>query len=101
MSTKKKYGSKEFEKDFGPITFAKLLMSYRLAEELTQDQLGEKLGGLSRGIICDYEKGRRIPTPEKAAEMAISLDQIDSYWVQIAIQDYLRQHQLNYKVKLA
>lgn len=97
----KKYGTKEMEKEFGPITFAKLLLSYRLGAELTQDELGEKLGGLSRGIICDYEKGRRIPSPEKAAEIARCLKQLESYWVQVALQDYFREHELNFKVKLA
>jgi len=99
--TTKKYGTKELEKDFGPVTFAKLLLTYRLTEEISQEDLGKKLGGLSRGVICDYEKGRRTPSPEKAAEIANALGEIESYWVQIALQDYLREHNLNYKVKLA
>ena len=97
----KKYGVKELEKERGPVTFAKLIHSYRLAEGMTQEDLGEKLGGLSRGVICDYEKGRRIPTAEKAAEIAQLLGEIESYWIQVALQDYLREHELNYKVKLA
>lgn len=101
MSTNKKYTTKEMEKDFGQITFAKLLYTYRITEELSQRELGDKLGGLSRGIICDYERGRRIPTPEKAAEIARLLGEIESYWVQIAIQDYLNEHDLDYEVKLA
>ena len=101
MTTKKKYGTKEMAKDYGPVTFAKLLHTYRVTEELTQGELGEKIGGLSRGIICDYENGRRIPSPAKAAEIAGALGEIESYWVQTTIQDYLRQYDLNYKVKLA
>ena len=101
MSTKKKYGTKELEKDYGAITFAKLLYTYRITAELTQSELGEKIGGLGKGIICDYENGRRIPSPAKAAEIANALGEIKSYWVQVAIQDYLRQYNLNYKVKLA
>lgn len=97
----KKFGTKELLKSRGPVTFAKLLHTYRMTEELTQDELGEKLGGLSRGVICDYEKGRRIPSPEKAAEIANLLGEIEHYWVQVAMQDYLREHDLNYKVKLA
>ncbi len=45
---------------------------------MSQENLGEKLGGLSRGIICDYEKGRRIPSVEKAAAIAKSLGEIES-----------------------
>ena len=101
MGTKRKYGTKEMAKDYGPVTFAKLLNTYRVTEGLTQSELGEKIGDLSRGIICDYENGRRIPSPAKAAEIAAALGEIGSYWVQISIQDYLRQYDLNYKVKLA
>ena len=68
MTTKRRYGTKELEKDFGPVTFAKLLHTYRFTEELTQNELGKKIGGLSRGIICDYENGRRIPSPAKALD---------------------------------
>lgn len=99
--TTKKFGTKDLAKQRGPITFAKLLLTYRLTEELSQEDLGKFLGGLSRGIICDYEKGRRIPSPEKAAEIANALGEIESYWVEIALQDYLREQNLDYKVKLA
>ena len=68
--------------------------TYRITTELTQGELGEKIGGLSRGIICDYENGRRIPSPAKAAEIAEALDEIESYWVQVAVQDFLRQYNL-------
>ena len=99
--TTKHFGTKELEKIRGPITFAKLIHTYRLTEELSQDELGARLGGLSRGVICDYEKGRRIPSPEKAAEIARLLGEIEHYWVQTALQDYLRKHDLDYEVQLA
>ncbi len=101
MTIKQKYGTKELEKDYGAVTFAKLLNTYRITAELTQTEFGKKLGGLSRRVICDYENGRRIPSPAKAGEMARALGEIQSYWVQIAIQDYLRQYNLNYTVSLA
>lgn len=37
----------------------------------------------------------------KAAEIAEALGEIESYWVQVAVQDYLRQYDLDYIVKLA
>ena len=85
MTTKRRYGTKELEKGYGPVTFAKLLHTYRVTEELTQNELGKKIGGLSLGIICDYENGRRIPSPAKAAEIADTLGEIESYWVQVAV----------------
>ena len=44
MTTKRKYGTKEMAKDYGPVTFAKLLHTYRVTEGLTQSELGEKIG---------------------------------------------------------
>ena len=101
MTIKYRYGTKEMERDYGPITFAKLLYTYRVTAELTQSELGKKLGGLSRSAIGDYENGRRLPSPAKVAEMATILNELKSYWVEVVIQDYLRQYNLDYKVKLA
>ncbi len=101
MTIKCRYGTKEMESDYGPVTFAKLLYTYRATAELTQAEMGKKLGGLSRRAIGDYENGRRLPSPAQVAEMATALNELKSYWVEVVVQDYLRQHDLDYKVKLA
>ena len=101
MTIKYRYGTKELGKDYGPVTFAKLLYVYRVTAELTQAELGKNLGGLNRAVISDYENGRRLPSPAKVAEIATTLNELKSYWVLVAVQDYLRQYNLDYKVKLA
>jgi transcriptional regulator with XRE-family HTH domain len=101
MSTKKiKYGLKELQNDFGPLTFGKLIEAYRLAEELSQKDFAKVLG-ISPASLCDLEKGRRIPTPERAASIAKKLKEPESYWVQLAIQDHLDEVGLKLKVSVA
>ena len=43
MSTKVKYGTKKLEKEYGVLTFAELLLSHRLGEELTQTEMADIL----------------------------------------------------------
>ncbi|WPU65808.1 helix-turn-helix transcriptional regulator [Peredibacter starrii] len=102
MTTKRKikYGSKELEKDFGRLTFGKLLEAYRLADELSQKEFA-KILGISQASLCDLEKGRRIPSPERAALIACKLKEPESYWVQLALQDQLNHVGLNLKVSVA
>jgi len=92
-----KYGLKNLRKDRGNVTFAKLLHSYRESEGLSQVELATKLG-LSKGNICDFEKGRKIPSPAKAEAMAINLGDLPAYWVEVTIQDLLAQDELDYFV---
>lgn len=101
MSTKKiKYGIKELKLDFGPLTFGKLIEAYRLAEELSQKEFS-KILEISPASLCDLEKGRRIPSPERAASIARKLKEPESYWVQLAIQDHLDQAGIKLKVSVA
>lgn len=90
---------KDVEKIRGPMTFAKLLHSFRVTQNFTQEELANKLG-LSKGNICDYEKGRKIPTPAYAEKIAKKLGEIPAYWVEIAIQDMLRENKLLYLVNI-
>jgi transcriptional regulator with XRE-family HTH domain len=101
MSTKYiKYGLKELEKDFGTLTFGKLIEAYRLAESLSQKDFA-KLLGISQASLCDLEKGRRIPSVERASKIAKRLKEPASYWVQLAIQDHLNQAGLKLRVSVA
>lgn len=98
MSTKK-YGVKEVEEEFGELTFADLLLSHRLGEELSQTEMA-KLLGISKQSLCDLEKGRRIPSPSRAVSIAEKLGMIPESFVQLALQDQLRKESLNYKVRI-
>ena len=99
MNTKT-YGTKEMRKNFGPITFGKALESHRKCEELSQKEFAKALG-ISSSSLCNLEKGRRIPTPRRAAKIARIIGEPESYWIQLSFQDTLQQNNLNFKVYVA
>jgi len=51
------------------MTFAEKLKKLRVAASLSREQLAEA-SGLSRGVIRDYEQGKRKPTLESAIKLA-------------------------------
>lgn len=97
---KKKYDLKELERDFGPITFGKLIRAYRMADDLSQNEFSEKLG-ISSSSLRNIEKGRKIPAPKQASLIARKLKEPESYWVQLALQDQLNHIGLKLKVSVA
>jgi transcriptional regulator with XRE-family HTH domain len=100
MTTKKiKYGLKELIRDYGPLTFAGLIESHRLCEEMSQKDFAKKLG-IAPSTLCDLEKGRKIPTPKRAAAIAKKLGMFEMTWITAALQDELRANKMNYIVKL-
>ena len=95
MSIKKKiFGVKEFKKKFGELTFATLLESHRLCEELSQKEFSRILG-ISPSSLCDMEKGRKIPSPIRAFKIASLLGVSKRLWVEIALQDQLKKEGLD------
>ena len=99
MATKE-YGSKELERDFGPLTFGKALCAHRKCEEISQKEFAVKLG-ISAQSLCDIEKGRKIPSPGRAAKIAKQIGHPEDYWIQLTFQDTLRKQQLDYIVSVA
>lgn len=71
-SKKAKYRLKDLEKEFGALTFGKLLEAHRLAEEISQVEMA-KILKLSRQKLNDFEHGRRFPSLRMAAEVAEEL----------------------------
>lgn len=100
MNTNNKYGLKELEKEHGPLTFGDALESYRLGEEISQAEMAKKIG-ISPQSLCDIEKGRRIPTPKRAARIARVIGEPEIFWVKLALQDELRKENLNFNVSLS
>lgn len=92
--------SKLLEKKFGSLTFGKLIEAYRLAAGLSQTAFAKKLK-ISQASLCDLEKGRKIPSAERAAKVAKILKEPENYWIQIALQDQLRQSGLDFVVSVA
>ncbi|MDZ7667284.1 MAG: helix-turn-helix transcriptional regulator [Desulfotignum sp.] len=100
MTIKEKYGLKEIERDYGPLTFGKALWSHRKCEEMTQKEFA-KLLGIAPSSLCDLEKGRKIPSPDRAAKIARKIGMSEKTWVRLAIQDMLRAADLEYTVSVA
>jgi transcriptional regulator with XRE-family HTH domain len=102
MNTKNKifYGTSDLEKEYGPLTFAKLLLAYRQGEEMGQVEMSELLG-ISKQSLCDLEKGRRIPSPKRAAQIAIKLGLLPKSLIELAIQDKLNEDDLHFEVSLS
>ena len=57
--------------------------------------------GISAPSLCDIEKGRRIPSARRAANIANKIGQPESYWIRLAFQDMLRLENLDYTVSVA
>jgi transcriptional regulator with XRE-family HTH domain len=100
MSTKKKYTSEDLHREFGDLTFAKVLSSFRLSEGASQKDFAKKLA-LSPANLCDLEKARKLPSPLRAAKIAKQLGLPEAFLIQVALQDVLRASKLHYTVRLA
>ena len=98
MTTKKSY-FQMLESQYGRLTFGGMLNSWRLCEETTQTAFAKKLG-LSVQNLNDLEKGRRIPTPTRAARIAKKLGLPESVLIQLALRDSLAKDGFKYDVKL-
>ena len=95
----KKNAKKYLENKFGPMTLGLFLRSLRETEDISLTEFAAKLG-LSRANLCDIEKGRKIPTPERASRMAHSLGIPEKVLIQLALQDALREAKLDYEIEL-
>src|SRR3989338_9506604 len=100
MSTKKKkYTVADLARVVGTITFARLLEAHRLGEEMSQREFAKFLG-MAPSTLCDLEKGRKIPSPKRAAAIARKLGMNEDSWIGLALQDELRSYKMNYQVRL-
>ena len=95
-----KYGTEELKKAYGPVTFGNALEAFRKSEEMSLKGFALILT-ISPQSLCDIEKGRRVPSPKRAATLAKKLKQPEAYWIQLALQDTLIKDQLNYTVSVA
>lgn len=96
--TTKSY-SEKLEKKYGRLTFADVLHSWRLCEEISQTALAKKLG-ISVQNLNDLEKGRRIPSATRAAKIAKKIGYPEATLIQLAIRDNLVKEGFDYKVTL-
>jgi transcriptional regulator with XRE-family HTH domain len=95
-----KYTSESLNQDFGPLSFADLLLIEREDRDLSQVEMAKRLK-TTRQKLCDFEKGRRIPSPKMAASWAKLLKQPQEVWVQTVLQDQLTRDKIKLKVSVA
>jgi DNA-binding XRE family transcriptional regulator len=101
MSTKtKKVGLADIEKQYGPLTFGRLLKSHRLGEELTQVEMA-KLLKMSKQSLNDLEHGRKVPSIRRAIEIARKMEVMEELVVQLVLQDHVRREKLNFTVSVS
>ncbi|WP_321493500.1 helix-turn-helix transcriptional regulator [uncultured Desulfobacter sp.] len=98
--TTEKYGSAEMEKEYGPLTFGRALWSHRKCEEIPQKEFAKMLG-ISPSSVCDLEKERKLPSVNRAAKIAKILNEPEKIWGRLALQDMLREANLEYEVSVA
>ena len=57
--------------------------------------------GITRQKLCDFEKGRRLPSTKMVASWAKKLGHPQEVWIQAILQDQLRRDKLRFKVSVA
>lgn len=97
MTTKSYF--EKLEKKHGTLTFGDMLKAWRNSEDLSQTAFARKIG-LSVQNLNDLEKGRRIPTPSRAAGIAKKLGLPEKGMIQLALRDSLIKEGFKYEVKL-
>ena len=101
MNTRKKSEAMQFLEKLagGPLTIGELLRALRKSEGKTQEDFAQSLE-ISKQHLCDIEKGRKFVTPGRAAVFAVRLSQPPAFFIQIALQEELKQAGLKIKIKV-
>ena len=76
-----------------------MLKAWREAEVISQTAFAKKVG-ISVQNLNDLEKGRRIPSPSRAAKIAKKLGLPEMGVIQLALKDALVKEGFDYDVKL-
>jgi transcriptional regulator with XRE-family HTH domain len=97
MTTKSYF--ERLENKYGVMTFADMLKAWREAKDMSQTAFAKKIG-FSVQNLNDLEKGRRIPSPSRAAKIAKKLGLPEMGMIQLALKDALVKEGFDYDVKL-
>lgn len=80
--------------------FGELLYSLRITDEISQAQLARKLS-VSRGYICDIEKGRKTAPVNLVVKIANAMGYSKEAMIQQLFNDQLRAANLQLRVKIS
>jgi transcriptional regulator with XRE-family HTH domain len=81
------------------LTLGSFILAIRQGEELSQVAFA-KILGVSRQVLCDIERGRRIISPKKAAEYANLLGYSKKQFVRLCLQDMIDRDHLGLIVEI-
>jgi len=96
MSTKKILVA-DIEKQFGALSFGRLLRSHRMGEELSQVDMAKKLG-LSKQSLNDLESGRKLPSIRRAVQIGKKMGLLEDLIVQLVLQDQVNKEKINVRI---
>jgi transcriptional regulator with XRE-family HTH domain len=82
------------------LTFGQTVRAYRLAEGWSLTHAAGRIG-ISKQQLSDYENGRKLPSIEKAHQIAQALDMMPESLVLQVINEQLRRAEIPVQVKLA
>ena len=88
------------EKELGHLTFGMFLRVARTSLDLTQTEMAKKLG-ISKGTLCDVEKGRQLVSPALAKKIAKKTGLSQTLAIKASLQDQLRKAHIHLKVEIA
>lgn len=100
---KVKYSEKDqiyWRKKAEKLTFGQIIRAHRLCEEWSLTSTAEQLG-ISKQQLSDYEKGRKLPSLEKAYQMAKVLGMLPEGLVLRLINEQLRRSSIPIRVQIA
>lgn len=80
-------------------SFGDLLEALRLADEVSQVDFARRLG-IAKQHLCDIEKGRKLVSPERAAQFARVLGFAEASFVGRVLQDAVNRAGLKLKVEV-
>ena len=98
-NTKKNLLGPLLEKLVGPVTFGMFLRVARTSLGLSQAELARRLG-VSRGTLCDIEKGRQLVSPSLAVRIARKAGLSEKLALETCFQDQLRRARIKMRVTL-
>ena len=88
------------EKNIGPLTFGMFLNAARTNLDMTQTEMGRKLG-ISKSSVCDIEKGRHLVSPKIALKIAKKVGFSERLAVKLCLQDQLNRDRIQMTVDVA
>lgn len=88
------------EAKIGPLTFGRFVQVWREKNDLSQVAASAKLG-ITKGTLCDIEKGRQFVSVSLAKKIAAKLGASEAVAIECCLQDQLRKaHVSKWRVKL-